>query len=66
MVPLLAVGVGVMTLSLNLQGYVKDPASPIYVKVLAKFAQPVRTKSVAIIIACSVVLIGFCIVVCTD
>lgn len=43
MVPLLALGVGVMTLSLNLNGYVKSIESPIYVASLAKYAQPVRT-----------------------
>ena len=41
MLPLLSVGVAVMTLSLNLNGYVKDPHSPIFVAQLAKFAEPV-------------------------
>ena len=41
MLPLLSVGVAVMTLSLNLNGYVKDPHSPIFVAQLAKFAKPV-------------------------
>ena len=41
MLPLLLVGVAVMTLSLNLNGYVKDPHSPIFVAQLAKFAKPV-------------------------
>jgi hypothetical protein len=41
MLPLLSVGVAVMTLSLNLNGYVKDPHSPIFVPQLAKFAKPV-------------------------
>ena len=41
MLPLLFVGVLVMTLSLNLNGYVKDKQSPIYVEYLATFAEPV-------------------------
>lgn len=41
MVPLLFVGVLVMMLSLNLNGYVKDPDSPIYAKELAEYAKPV-------------------------
>ena len=41
MLPLLALGVGMMTLSLNLNGYVKSTESPIYVEFLAQFAQPV-------------------------
>ena len=41
MLPLLAVGVLAMTLSLNLNGYVKDKYSPIYVEYLASFAEPV-------------------------
>lgn len=44
MLPLLLVGVAVMTLSLNLNGYVKDPHSPIFVAQLAKFAKPVKIK----------------------
>ena len=43
MLPLLLVGVAVMTLSLNLNGYVKDPHSPIFVAQLAKFAKPVSS-----------------------
>ena len=42
MLPLLLVGVAAMTLSLNLNGYVKDPHSPIFVAQLAKFAKPVK------------------------
>ena len=41
MLPLLLVGVAVMTLSLNLNGYVKDPHSPIFVAQLARFSKPV-------------------------
>lgn len=41
MLPLLSAGVAVMTLSLNLNGYVKSTDSPIYVEALARFAQPV-------------------------
>ena len=41
MLPLLSLGVCVMTLSLNLNGYVKNTESPIYVESLAKFAKPV-------------------------
>ena len=41
MLPLLSLGVLAMMLSLNLNGYVKDIHSPIYVETLAKFAQPV-------------------------
>ena len=41
MVPLLSLGVAAMTLSLNLNGYVKSTESPIYVESMAKFAQPV-------------------------
>ena len=44
MLPLLSVGVGVMTLSLNLNGYVKNTESPIYVEFLATFAQPVSQE----------------------
>ena len=43
MIPLLAVGVAAMSLSLNLQGYVSDPNSPIYVAKLAKLAEDVRS-----------------------
>ena len=46
MLPLLAVGVAIMTLSLNLNGYVKSTDSPIYVKVIASFAQPVSHTTV--------------------
>ena len=42
MVPLLSGGVAVMTLSLNLNGYVQDKGSPIYIERLAQFAQPVK------------------------
>ena len=44
MVPLLCGGVVVMTLSLNLNGYVQDKASPIYVGWLAQYAEPVSDK----------------------
>ena len=44
MQPLLAIGVLVMTLSLNLNGYVKDINSPIYVEFLAEYAKPVSDK----------------------
>ena len=44
MLPLLSVGVGVMTLSLNLNGYVKSTDSPIYVETIARFAQPVSSR----------------------
>ena len=45
MLPLLSVGVLAMTLSLNLNGYVKDKHSPIYVEYLASFAKPVCISS---------------------
>ena len=41
MLPLLFVGVCVMALSLNLNGYIKDKNSPIYVASLSKYAAPV-------------------------
>ena len=41
MLPLLSLGVATMTLSLNLNGYVKSTESPIYVEYLARYAQPV-------------------------
>ena len=45
MLPLLSLGVAAMTLSLNLNGYVKSRESPIYVEYLARYAEPVRTIS---------------------
>lgn len=39
--PLLLGGVAVMTLSLNLNGYVRNRGSPIYVGWLAQYAEPV-------------------------
>ena len=42
-IPMLLLGVMVMTLSLNLNGYIRDKNSPIYVSYLAKFAEPVST-----------------------
>lgn len=42
MLPLLVLGVAIMTLSLNLNGYVKNTESPIYIEWLAAYAQPVR------------------------
>ena len=53
MLPLLSVGVAVMTLSLNLNGYVKDPHSPIFVAQLAKFAKPVSLSNFKIVSLCS-------------
>lgn len=44
MLPLLLVGVAFMTLSLNLNGYVRNTDSPIYVHWLAQFAQPVSVN----------------------
>ncbi len=44
MLPLLGLGLGAMTLSLNLNGYVKNTASPIYVAALARYAQPVSVE----------------------
>ena len=41
MLPLLSLGVAVMTLSLNLNGYVQDKKSPIYFGWLACYAEPV-------------------------
>lgn len=41
MLPLLAGGVAIMTLSLNLNGYVREKDSPIYVGWLAQYAEPV-------------------------
>lgn len=40
MLPLLVLGVAIMTLSLNLNGYVKNTESPIYIEWLAAYAQP--------------------------
>jgi hypothetical protein len=40
MLPLLSLGVATMTLSLNLNGYVKSTESPIYMESLATYAQP--------------------------
>ena len=44
MLPLLSLGVAVMTFSLNLNGYVKSKESPIYVETLARYAQPVSAS----------------------
>lgn len=52
MLPLLSVGVLAMALSLNLNGYIKDIHSPIYVEMLAKFAQPVSALASYYIILC--------------
>ena len=41
--PFLCLGVVIMTLSLNLNGYVKDTKSFIYVETLAKYAKPVSS-----------------------
>ena len=41
-IPMLLLGVLAMVLSLNLNGYIKDKSSPIYVSFLAQFAEPVR------------------------
>ena len=41
MLPLLSLGVATMTLSLNLNGYVKNTKSPIYVEYLARYGQSV-------------------------
>ena len=41
MLPLLSLGVATMTLSLNLNGYVKSTESPIYVERLSRYGQPV-------------------------
>lgn len=49
MLPLLSLGVCIMTLSLNLNGYVKNTESPIYVERLAKFAKPVSQLPCSII-----------------
>lgn len=43
MMPLFLGSVLVMTLSLNLNGFVRDKASPIYIPWLAQFAQPVTS-----------------------
>ena len=40
-IPMLLLGVLAMVLSLNLNGYIKDKSSPIYVSFLAQFAEPV-------------------------
>ena len=40
-IPILLVGVLVMILSLNLNGYIRDKNSPIHVSYLAEFAEPV-------------------------
>ena len=42
-IPILSLGVLVMILSLNLNGYIKDKNSPLYVPYLATFAEPVST-----------------------
>ena len=39
--PFLMLGIGCMILSLNLNGYIKHPESPIRIEVLASFAEPV-------------------------
>ena len=49
MLPLLFLGVAAMTLSLNLNGYVKDTHSPIFVKSLAQFARPVSLASCTVL-----------------
>ena len=43
-IPILLLGVLVMILSLNLNGYIKDKNSPIYISYLATFAEPVSTQ----------------------
>ena len=48
MLPLLSLGVATMTLSLNLNGYVKSTGSLIYVESLAKYAQPVSSQIVSV------------------
>ncbi len=54
MVPLLLIGVVVMSLSLNLNGYVKDTNSPIYIERLVEFAKPVSLlKNNNNLLACS-------------
>ena len=44
--PMLLVAVGAMLLSLNLNGYIKDKHSPIYVPALAYYAEPVSNSRV--------------------
>ena len=62
MLPLLGAGLGVMTLSLNLNGYVKNKASPIYVASLAKYAQPVRSVCVCVCVCvCMCVCVRACV-----
>ena len=45
MLPLLSGGVAIMTLSLNLNGYVRDKHSPIYVGWLSQYAEPVSGQN---------------------
>lgn len=42
-IPILSLGIVIMILSLNLNGYIRDKNSPIYVSFLASFAEPVST-----------------------
>ena len=47
-IPILSLGVLVMILSLNLNGYIKDKNSPIHVSYLATFAEPVSVHTIHI------------------
>ena len=65
MLPLLSLGVLAMTLSLNLNGYVKNRESPIYVEYLARYAEPVRTISCRLpLCVCRFTVCVCCRVVC--
>ena len=46
--PMLLVAVGAMLCSLNLNGYIKDKHSPIYVAALAYYAEPVSIPCIDI------------------
>ena len=45
-IPILSLGLLVMILSLNLNGYIKDKSSPIHVSYLATFAEPVSIHTI--------------------
>ena len=65
-IPMLLLGVLVMILSLNLNGYIRDKNSPIHVSYLATFAEPVSMHKVYICMyLCMYVCIMYvCMYVC--
>ena len=67
MLPLLAGGVAIMTLSLNLNGYVQNKNSPIYVARLAQYAAPVSvggSGGVGVVTQCCVCEYYVCACAC--